>query len=1257
MLSALVLITVVGCGGGANLTPPPTTYAISGTVTGYTGSGLVLQNNAGNNLAVSGNGGFAFTNPVASGGAYSVTVLTQPTSPAQTCTVANGSGTASANVTNVAVTCTTTSTTTYTIGGTVTGLTGTGLVLQDNGGNNLAVNASGSFTFSTAIASGGAYNVTVLTQPSGQSCSVGDSSGTATANVTIVTVTCTTTPTYTISGTVTGLVNSGLVLQDSVGGSQTLAANATSFSFTGVASGSKYNVYLSAAPTGQSCSVSNATGTLTANVTNVAVTCSLNTFTIGGTVTGLSGSGELVLQNNGGTISSVGTNGTYSSLYNNVAYGSSYNITVNTQPTGQTCTITNGSGTITANVTNVAITCTTNPTYTIGGTVSGLAGTGLVLQDNNGNNLAVSASGSFTFSTAIASGGAYSVTVLTQPSTPTQTCTVTNGSGTVASANVTNVTVTCTTNSTYSISGTITGVVNSGMVLQDSVGVSGGLTIAANATSFTFTGVASGSTYFVYLSAEPTGQSCSVSNANGTLTANVTNVAITCSMSTFTIGGTVTGLSGSGQLVLQNNGGSLSSLGQNGTYPALFNNVAYGSTYNITVNTQPTGQTCSITNGSGTITANVTNVAITCTTIPTYTIGGTVTGLTGAGLMLQDNNSDTLVVSNSGIFTFATPIASGSAYAVTVLTQPSSGKQTCTVTGGSGTVSANVTNVSVTCKTTTYTIGGTVYNLRGTGLVLQDNLGDNFTVSANGSFTFATALDYGTTYSVTVLTQPAAHSCTVTNGSGTANFNITNVEVACVGEWTWMGGNSTAASCTSFYHNYSCTPVGIYGAGSGNFPGARDGAATWTDSSGNFWLFGGYGIDSAGYLGELNDLWKFSSSTMEWTWVGGSKTIPQPNNLVSGYTAYGTPGVYGTQGTPSSTNIPGGRDGASTSIDSNGNLWLFGGHGCVSGACALETTSSTQIDTSYSLGNLNDLWEYSPSTNQWTWVSGYNNLYGPILISGSPTSTYYYFSWPGSYGAIGSAGTPGGRSNSSIWIDNSGDFWLLGGHGYGSAGEASGGSEGILNDLWEYSPSTKTWVWMAGTSTSNTTITLPPGSFPGGRQEATSWTDGSGNFWLFGGDLYGSNPLNDLWEFTPSTKEWTSVVANYSYVDGVYGTLGIPAAGNIPGSRFGASNWRDSNGNVWVFGGSGDNVDINDLWEFNPATSDWAWMGGSNSDNDYQPAVYGTPSVPAAVNLPGARDGAANWIDSSGNLWLFGGYGYDSAGTLGQLNDLWVYKP
>jgi hypothetical protein len=80
----------------------------------------------------------------------------------------------------------------YTVGGTVSGLVGTGLVLQNNGGDDLSISSNGAFTFSTALSDGTAYHVTVLTPPSGQACSITNASGTISgANVTDVTVTCT----------------------------------------------------------------------------------------------------------------------------------------------------------------------------------------------------------------------------------------------------------------------------------------------------------------------------------------------------------------------------------------------------------------------------------------------------------------------------------------------------------------------------------------------------------------------------------------------------------------------------------------------------------------------------------------------------------------------------------------------------------------------------------------------------------------------------------------------------------------------------------------------------------------------------------------------------------------------------------------------------------------------------------------------------------------------------------------------------------
>jgi hypothetical protein len=117
VLTAVVMPSLFfsACGGssgstgttGGTMPPPPLTYTIGVMVSGLSGRGLVLQDNGGDNLSVTANGSFTFATSIAGGGAYSVAVLTQPSSPAQTCAVTNGNGTANANVTSVKVTCTT----------------------------------------------------------------------------------------------------------------------------------------------------------------------------------------------------------------------------------------------------------------------------------------------------------------------------------------------------------------------------------------------------------------------------------------------------------------------------------------------------------------------------------------------------------------------------------------------------------------------------------------------------------------------------------------------------------------------------------------------------------------------------------------------------------------------------------------------------------------------------------------------------------------------------------------------------------------------------------------------------------------------------------------------------------------------------------------------------------------------------------------------------------------------------------------------
>jgi len=82
-------------------------FSIGGDVSGLAGSGLILQNNASDELSIQADGSFVFATEIDSGSNYAVTVSAQPTSPAQTCTVSNGSGTATADVSNVAVNCVT----------------------------------------------------------------------------------------------------------------------------------------------------------------------------------------------------------------------------------------------------------------------------------------------------------------------------------------------------------------------------------------------------------------------------------------------------------------------------------------------------------------------------------------------------------------------------------------------------------------------------------------------------------------------------------------------------------------------------------------------------------------------------------------------------------------------------------------------------------------------------------------------------------------------------------------------------------------------------------------------------------------------------------------------------------------------------------------------------------------------------------------------------------------------------------------------
>jgi large repetitive protein len=415
----------------------------------------------------------------------------------------------------------------------------------------------------------------------------------------------------------------------------------------------------------------------------------------------------------------------------------------------------------------------------VGGTVSTLAtGNTIILANNGGAPLSVSANEAFTFPALVPQNGSYNVTVITQPKG--QVCSVSNGVGDHLVSSVVDVAVSCAA-PTLTISGSVSGLASGAkLVLKDNGADT--LTLSANGAFSFATPVSYNGAYAVTVASQPAGATCTVSNANGAgITAAVTNVTVACSANTFPLSGSVSGLPAGEHLVLENNGADALSLSANGAFKFPLP-LAFNGSYSVTVSTQPAEATCSVTHGVGAgVTAAVAGVSVLCS-LDTYTISGTVSGLaTGLQVTLDDNAADALIVTANGAFTFATPVAAGGSYLVTVGTQPIG--QTCTVTGGQGSqLGGNVTGVSIVCSTNTFTIGGTLSGLAtGTQVTLDNNGADPLTLTANGGFTFATPVAYGGAYNVTVGTPPTGQTCTVSNGTGTnLSANITNVNVACV---------------------------------------------------------------------------------------------------------------------------------------------------------------------------------------------------------------------------------------------------------------------------------------------------------------------------------------------------------------------------------------------------------------------------------------------------------------------------------------------
>jgi hypothetical protein len=269
---------------------------------------------------------------------------------------------------------------------------------------------------------------------------------------------------FKIKATVTGLTegNSVVLQVTDAGALATVAQNATVDLLYGP-TGAKYHVTVKTPPSNppEICTISHGEGTiLGADVTDVLVTCSTQSFQVSVSVTGLHGTGLAICDkqidlncSSPVPVSGEGTSVIRSSVANAAPY--LLVLTSDHQPTNpwQTCSFTGptgGDGTSIGGVVlgadvQATITCSTNEYY-IAGSVSGLTGTGLVLSTARQSDLNVKPlDTAFQFATPASSGSNYSVTVTAQPRNPSQTCKVSAGSGSVANANA-NIAVTCTTN-------------------------------------------------------------------------------------------------------------------------------------------------------------------------------------------------------------------------------------------------------------------------------------------------------------------------------------------------------------------------------------------------------------------------------------------------------------------------------------------------------------------------------------------------------------------------------------------------------------------------------------------------------------------------------------------------------------------------------------------------------------------------------------------------------------------------------------------
>ena len=594
----------------------------------------------------------------------------------------------------------------YTVNVTVEGLNSGTVILQNNGGDDLSFNSNSSQSFGVLLAHTENYSVSILSQSStpNQNCVISNGSGVINGADVDVSVTCTTLQ-YNIGVDVSGLAN-GVTLS-LLNNAETLdiTSNGLSNFATALDDLSIYAVSITAQPSSpnQQCLITsnNASGNLSGADKVITIECTTLQYTVGVNVLGLANGVTLSVLNNAETLD-ITSNG-LSNFATALDDLSIYAVSITAQPSSpnQQCLITsnNASGNLSGVNEVINIQCTTLQ-YTVGVNVSGLANGGSLSLLNNAETLEITSNGLSNFATALDDLSIYAVSITSQPSSPNQQCVIisNNASGNLSGADKV-ITIECTTLQ-YTIGVNVAGLASGNTVGFENNGE--GLSVYVDGQFNFSTALDDGSTYEVTVTSQPTtpNQMCSVVSNTGSLSGSDVLLIVTCTTNQYFVGGMASGLAG-GNTVTLSLGAQDLDISNNAAFVFL-NPLSDESDYFVSVLNQPTvpNQTCDLVNPTGTIAGNdVTDIEVNCITNQ-YTVGGTVAGLhLGNNLVIQNNNSDDLTITNSGNFDFVTAIDDLQSYNATILSQPNNPIQPCVISNNTGNVAgSNVTSISIVCE-------------------------------------------------------------------------------------------------------------------------------------------------------------------------------------------------------------------------------------------------------------------------------------------------------------------------------------------------------------------------------------------------------------------------------------------------------------------------------------------------------------------------------------------------------------------------------